>query len=189
VRTPQYVTHAALDLPLAAGDVLGARLGPDGVLEVFRNGVPGGTANVSSWAYAAAGGRIGMGWWGGETTSFRADDFGGGTLTAAGPPLAHAEPAAEPVVTAPPRALSLSGAYPNPSRRGVTFDLELPRPAAVAFEVVDVQGRLVWSAPVRHLEAGRRALAWDGARGAAGVYVAVVRVDGARLERRFVRLP
>lgn len=104
-----------------------------------------------------------------------------GALTV-GPPVAAPD-------GAPPARLALSAAYPNPTRGGARFDLALPRAARVAFAVHDAQGRVVWSAPERTLEAGRRALEWPGAgaRGGPlppGLYLAVVRVDGATFTRR-----
>jgi len=44
-----------------------------------------------------------------------------------------------------PRALALSGAFPNPSRRVVAFTLRLPASADVSWSVYDVAGREVWS--------------------------------------------
>lgn len=63
------------DLPVtfAAGDQLGAK--GDGTLEVYKNGVLIGSANVSGWPSYASGGRLGL--WLDETV---VDDFGGGSV-------------------------------------------------------------------------------------------------------------
>ena len=93
----------------------------------------------------------------------------------------------------PPRALTLSNAYPSPGGGTVSFDLELPRAARVGFSVHDLQGRRVWAWPERAYEAGRRTLAWDGrtvsgAMAATGIYVARVEVEGLIFVRRVARL-
>jgi hypothetical protein len=99
---------------------------------------------------------------------------GSGTTDAPGPPLRFA----------------LSSGYPNPTSRAVAFALELPRAMHVAFAVLDVQGREVWSAPAREMAAGRTTLAWNGERAGGGVaptgiYLARVRAGESVLVRRF----
>jgi parallel beta-helix repeat protein len=88
--------------------------------------------------------------------------------------------------------LSFSSAYPNPSAGKVSFVLELPRAAHVEWSVMDVQGRVVWSQSMDS-DAGRRTLAWngrgrDGSPAQPGAYLAVARVGGAALARRFTLL-
>jgi glucose/arabinose dehydrogenase len=90
-------------------------------------------------------------------------------------------------------ALALSNPWPNPARGGTRLSLDLPRAAEVAFAILDVQGREVWSAPPRAFAAGRATLAWDGTTAAGtfaapGVYRARVRSGEARFERRFTLL-
>ncbi len=97
------------------------------------------------------------------------------------------EPAALGAGPAPPRALALSNAYPNPTGAGAALELALPEAADVGASVVDVQGRLLARLADGRREAGRHVLRWDGRWGdrtaPAGLYL--VRVDvGAR---RFVR--
>jgi hypothetical protein len=91
-----------------------------------------------------------------------------------------------------PARLSLSTAYPNPSRGTVAFALDLPRAARVKWTVQDLQGRLLWN-ETRMDPAGRVFLSWSGAldgrrRAPAGIYVIHVEVEGERFARRFVVL-
>lgn len=107
------------------------------------------------------------------------------TLTVAGPALA-----VTPGVSA---HLALSSAYPNPSGGRVEFALELPRESRVAFDVLDLAGRSIWSEAGHAMGAGRWTLGWSGrtaggSRAGAGMYLARVRVDGRELVRRFVLL-
>lgn len=92
---------------------------------------------------------------------------------------------------APPR-IALSNPFPNPTHAGVRFALSLPREAVVRFEVVDLGGRRVWSAPPRTAGPGSVNLAWDGQtdRGPAhaGVYFARVSAGGAAAVSRFAIL-
>lgn len=194
-RSPRFVTHGTLSVALTAGDVLGARARADGQMEVYRNGALLGTVGFTTWSGATLGGRIGIGWWGSNTTSFRADDFGGGTTVAASQAFAYQQPASQPspgeIVL--PRALALSAAFPNPTAGGVSFTLELPRAEDVEFTIFDLQGRAVWRAPGRAAPAGRFTLAWSGASTdgtpvGAGVYLARVAVGGKSFTRRLVRV-
>jgi glucose/arabinose dehydrogenase len=89
-----------------------------------------------------------------------------------------------------PRLLALSPGRPNPSRGAVAFDLDLPAASTVRFDVYDLQGRLVWSAPQRAGAAGRLGLRWDGrmdggSTAPTGVYVARVGTGNHTLTRRF----
>lgn len=104
-----------------------------------------------------------------------------GTLVVVDGPLAAGD--------GPPR-LALSNAFPNPARGRTAFALELPAERAVGFEVLDVQGRVVWSAGTRRFGAGRHRLEWDGraasgGRAAPGLYLARVSIEGepARVRR------
>ncbi len=87
--------------------------------------------------------------------------------------------------------LAFSNAFPNPSRSGVEFALDVPGETEVRWEVFDLQGRTVWS-EARAVAAGRTQLRWDGrtATGdaaATGVYLVRAAVDGAVFQRRIVR--
>ncbi len=87
-------------------------------------------------------------------------------------------------------ALSLSNAYPNPSRRSVAFMLELPAAGDVSWTVFDVLGREVWSEQgVR--PGGRSELRWPltsraGARVPNGVYLVRVNRGDQSASMRFV---
>jgi len=77
---PGWVTYGAtVSVTFVAGDRLGARARPNGVVEVWRNSTLLGTWSVAGWAYAANGGRIGLTL--SKASQGRFDDFGGGTST------------------------------------------------------------------------------------------------------------
>ena len=87
-------------------------------------------------------------------------------------------------------AVGVQAAYPNPSRRGVTFALELPAAAHVELSVFDVLGREVWS-DERDRPAGRSEVAWglsdrSGGRVPNGLYLARVNRGGESNAVRFV---
>jgi len=87
--------------------------------------------------------------------------------------------------------ISFSGAYPNPSRDAVEFNLELPSAARVEWAVHDLQGRAVWHEE-RDLMAGHSTLRWegvtmDGRPAATGVYLVRARVGATQFTRRVVR--
>jgi hypothetical protein len=72
-----WVLHGAnIPVTLNPGDQFGARANSSGLVEVYRNGVVIGTANVASWPYSAGGGYIGL--WLYNTVNTTVDDFGGG---------------------------------------------------------------------------------------------------------------
>jgi hypothetical protein len=82
-----------------------------------------------------------------------------------------------------PATLSLSNPYPNPTRNDVAFALALPRASEVSFDVLDIQGRVVWNETPRRLDPGRWTLGWNGRTRAgspapSGLYLARVRIDG-----------
>lgn len=86
-------------------------------------------------------------------------------------------------------ALALGAPWPNPAPDGTSVLLTLARPAAVSFEVTDLAGRIVWSAPRDVRPAGATRLAWngrdgDGARVTPGLYFLRVAVDGRASVRR-----
>ena len=88
--------------------------------------------------------------------------------------------------------LSLAGAYPNPTRRGITFALQLGTSSPVRWSVFDVLGREVWSEE-RVFEAGRQELRWPltdtrGHRVAEGIYLVRAEHAGASSTLRFVVL-
>lgn len=90
-------------------------------------------------------------------------------------------------------ALRLSSPYPNPTRGDVAMTLELPHSGSVSFEVLDLQGRVVWRTPVRAYAAGRWSLGWPGVtrsglRAEAGLYLARVVTPNATFTRRIALL-
>ena len=70
--------QAGADIPvtLVNGDQFGARATAAGALQVYRNGSLLATRDVSSWAYSASGGYIGLWFVNSATTTL--DNFGGG---------------------------------------------------------------------------------------------------------------
>ncbi len=92
-----WVRQATLNQTFVAGDRLGARAYANGTVDVYRNGTKVTTVSITSWAYATAGGRIGMTL--GLVTSSAFDDFGGGTVASGPdvtPPAFTSGPAATP---------------------------------------------------------------------------------------------
>jgi glucose/arabinose dehydrogenase len=92
-----------------------------------------------------------------------------------------------------PAVLELSPARPNPTAGATRMTLALPTAAPVTFEVFDLQGRSVWRAPARTMEAGRWDLTWPGASGGGGparpgIYLAVVHAGDQSFTRRIARL-
>ncbi|HEB83919.1 MAG TPA: T9SS type A sorting domain-containing protein [Bacteroidetes bacterium] len=79
-----------------------------------------------------------------------------------------------------PADFALLGAYPNPFNGMTTLRLALPRTAVVKLAVYDVLGRKVAALVDGPMAAGRRLVSWDAAGHAAGVYFAVLEVNGAR---------
>ena len=85
--------------------------------------------------------------------------------------------------------LALSMPYPNPTTRAVSLALELPLSSRVEFDVIDIQGRVVWSQIADSRVAGRWTLRWpgvsrEGAVARPGVYLARVRAGGLTWSRR-----
>lgn len=94
------------------------------------------------------------------------------------------------VDVAPPVAIALSEAFPNPTLAIASFTLEVPVRGDVRWTVSDLQGHVVWR-EWRSLDAGRWTLQWPGtdergARQRPGVYFARIECDGQSLVRRIV---
>lgn len=92
-----------------------------------------------------------------------------------------------------PGVLSLSAPRPNPARGDVALALDLPRETEVEWSVADIQGRVVWSEPLRRYAPGSWMLRWTGrdaggARLAPGLYLARVRAGAEVLTRRLVTI-
>lgn len=91
----------------------------------------------------------------------------------------HVDTAVGPAPPAPVRAV----AAPNPFNPRTEFRFALAGAADTRIDVHDLRGRRVWSSTTRRLEAGPRAIAWDGrdADGRdlpSGAYVFRLRLDG-----------
>jgi uncharacterized protein YjiK len=80
-----YVTYgASIPVTFSNGDQLGVRVGADGKVNTYKNGVLLGVRDVSAWTNYTNGGYIGLLSWGG-TPNTTYDNFGGGTLTSVTP--------------------------------------------------------------------------------------------------------
>ena len=82
-------------------------------------------------------------------------------------------------------------AWPNPSRGGMMFGLDLPRVTTGSLAVYDVTGRLVRPLATGSLPGGRREIGWDGrdaagAKVSAGVYYLRLDAGDTRGTRKLV---
>lgn len=124
-------------IALVSGDRLAAHAYPSGLVDVFVNGALIGTGDLSStaygasgaWEHATAGGRIGLGWWGTNVTTFRMDDFGGGDAVYAKASVSRA------IVMG--RAAAATAAFAG----AVSRALRLPRLVAAVAEMVPTVAR------------------------------------------------
>ncbi len=78
---------------------------------------------------------------------------------------------------------------PSPFREGARIRYRLPHPGVVALDVYDARGRHVRRVAGGEQAAGDHDVAFDGRSIAAGVYFAVLDLDGVRDLRKLVRLP
>jgi flagellar hook assembly protein FlgD len=74
--------------------------------------------------------------------------------------------------------------FPNPFNAGTTFQVQLPLTAEVSLVLYNLMGQKIRTLLEGSMQAGDRSVAWDGAddAGAAapsGVYLAVLRAQGA----------
>lgn len=80
-----------------------------------------------------------------------------------------------------PDAFDLRGNYPNPFNPSTTLQFDLPEPAEVHVQIVDLLGREVMVVPPRIYNAGRNLqLPLDGSSLSSGIYVYRVSARGAR---------
>ena len=71
-----------------------------------------------------------------------------------------------------PETFTLRGNYPNPFNPTTRVVFDLPTPARVHLEIVDLLGRTVWTTPPQRIEAGAgRALTVEATGLASGVYL------------------
>jgi PKD repeat protein len=86
-----WVTRGAfIPVTYVSGDQLGARAYANGTVEVYKSGVKIGQVSLGNWAFAAAGGKVGLTLDG--TIGARFDNFGGGNV--GGAPPANTPPVA-----------------------------------------------------------------------------------------------
>lgn len=150
---------------------------------------PGKSAELSDIAFSSSGEAYGVGIY----SEYPIDIYDGHYTLAQALTLGAGS---EPVGVVPPLASavpSLGVPVPNPTIGTVSFTLRLPSRADVALVVFDVRGREVESILSERLDAGERAVSWDGidARGArcpAGLYYVRLRVDGRIVTTRSVAL-
>ncbi len=99
----------------------------------------------------------------------------------------HSQTGVPPPLANP--SVFVSGAFPSPTREGVSLTLELPHDADVSLAIMDIQGREVWHSGWRRHVAGRTTLAWSGrtSKGALspGFYLARVAVGSDVYARSF----
>jgi hypothetical protein len=87
---------------------------------------------------------------------------------------------------APGAATGLRGVVPNPSAGPIQIQFALREPAAAAFEVLDLAGRMVARIPEQRREAGTWSVGWEGRTSGGrpappGIYFVQMRVDGRRV--------
>ena len=93
-------------------------------------------------------------------------------------------PVGTAVEAAVPEAFMLRGNYPNPFNPATRIVFDLPEPARVHLEIVDLLGRTVLTTPAQRVEAGAgRTLALDAAGWASGVYLYRVVAQAATATR------
>ncbi len=95
--------------------------------------------------------------------------------------------------TATPARIALAAPRPNPARGGTSLVVELPAPAHVTLEIVDVAGRHVRTLLDGDTPAGVASVRWNGddargARAGAGVYFARLVAGGETRVRKIALL-
>lgn len=101
-------------------------------------------------------------------------------------------PSDAPIV-ATPTVFAVHGATPNPFRTETSIRYDLPSPASVKLEVLDVQGRRIRLLETDELPAGAHVTSWDGRdaggrRVVAGVYFYRLEAGERRTAGKVVRL-
>ncbi|MBM3318801.1 MAG: T9SS type A sorting domain-containing protein [Candidatus Eisenbacteria bacterium] len=92
------------------------------------------------------------------------------------------------------QAIRLFQSRPNPVTTGTQISFELPQAGKVELSVYSAEGRLVRALLAEEREAGRHAIAWDGADEAGrkvpgGAYFYRLRAPGCDESRRMILLP
>ncbi len=80
-------------------------------------------------------------------------------------------------------ALSLSQAYPNPSRGTVAFDVTLSMDTSVELAIYDLSGRRIATVANGDYSAGRHTLTWEGSN-TSGIFMARLVAEGQVLTTR-----
>ena len=88
------------------------------------------------------------------------------------------------VVTLPLSGGLISSLSPNPSSGMVRIGFRLASPGDVAIDLVDAGGRRVGGTTVGRIEGGSREVTIDASGLQAGIYFAVMRLDGRRIDSR-----
>jgi len=83
-----------------------------------------------------------------------------------------------PIIGIPDNIISV---YPNPSAGNVTFRFKTATNGYIDLDIYDIQGRRVAKVIDGNRIAGVNTLSWDGSKFAAGVYTAVLNVDGKKV--------
>jgi hypothetical protein len=90
--------------------------------------------------------------------------------------------------TLPPPVLSFDAPRPNPAFGQVDLSFSIPKESSVDLALFDVRGARVHQLVSGRLEAGPHRRTWDGLSGnrqaGAGVYFAVLTVDGATVGKK-----
>ena len=89
---------------------------------------------------------------------------------------------------APPTEFVLRGNYPNPFTGSTSISFDLPEPARVSLDVIDMLGRTVRKYPNRDYPAGRSTLKVSGEGLAAGVYLYRLRTGSRTLTGKLNRM-
>lgn len=92
-------------------------------------------------------------------------------------------------VLAVPRVLSFRGAWPNPFRDETVLRYSLPSSARVQLRVYDLAGHLVSNVVDAMMPPGDHSAPFRGRGLPAGLYFAMLRVDGATFTRNLVHVP
>ena len=113
------------------------------------------------------------------------------SVTSPAVPGAQAAPARPEVAAAPPAAVELAPARPNPATGSTTLRFALPAAGAVELEVFDLQGKRVRSLARGTFAAGEHAATWDGRDDGGrltpgGTYFVRLRAGGAEHVRKLV---
>ena len=90
-----------------------------------------------------------------------------------------------------PRGMAFSAPWPQPAAGVVHARLSLARATTVAFEVLDLQGRIVRAFPATEAQAGTREMSWDtrdamGMQVSPGVYIMRARNGQVSISQRVI---